>query len=138
MGRLSDADSNNMLDTRFGGVASNAPATYYVALSTTEPTNTGGNVTEPVGGGYARVAVANNATNWPAASARSKSNGTPITFATPTGSWGTVTHYALYDAATGGTFRGWGRFASGFTIGAGGSAPVIPIGGIVIEAPGTP
>lgn len=136
MGRLSDAQANNILNVRFGGAAVTAPVTYFVALSTTAPTNTGTNVTEPVGGAYARVGVTKNATNFPAAAARSISNGTAITFPAPTASWGTVTHFALYDAATAGVFCGWGAFASGTTISSGGSAPVIPIGGLVIDSPG--
>lgn len=134
MGRLSDAAANNSLDVRFGGVASNAPATYYVGLSSTTPTNTGGNVTEPSTGGYGRVAVTNNLTNWPAAVARAKSNGTAITFPTPTANWGTMTHFVLYDALTGGTFQGWGAIASeNIVIGA--TASFAP-GQLVINAPG--
>ena len=121
MGRLSDADANNMLDSRFGSVAVAIPATYYVGLSTTLPTNTGTNVTEPSGGLYARVAVTNNATNFPAAAARSKSNGTVITFPTASASWGTVTHFVLYDASTGGVFRAWGALAAAQAIASGGT-----------------
>jgi hypothetical protein len=135
MGRLSDADANNMLDSRFGLVAVAAPATYYVGLSTTLPTNTGTNVTEPSGGSYARVAVTNNATNFPAAAARSKSNGTVITFPTASASWGTVSHFVLYDAATAGTFRAWGALAAAQAIASGGT-PDFPIGALVIDAPG--
>lgn len=135
-GRLSDSDANNALDVRFGAVASNAPAAYYVGLSTTTPTNTGTNVTEPSTGGYARVAVTNNATNWPAASGRSKSNGTAITFPTPTASWGTVTHFVLYDAASGGTFRAWGALTSSASIPIG-SVTSFAVGQLVINAPGS-
>jgi hypothetical protein len=109
MGRLSDADANNMLDSRFGSVAVAIPATYYVGLSTTTPTNTGTNVTEPAGGSYARVAVTNNATNFPAAAARSK--------------------------ASAGTFRGWGALAAAQAIASGGT-PDFPIGALVIDSPG--
>lgn len=77
--------------------------TIHVALSTTAPNETGGNVTEPVGNGYARVAAAaavwNNATD---ADPSVIDNGTAITLGPPTGSWGTVTHFVIYDAITGG------------------------------------
>jgi hypothetical protein len=136
MGRLSDADANNMLDVRFGGVASSAPATYYVALSTTAPTNTGTNVTEPSGGGYARVAVTNNATNFPAAAGRSKSNGTVITFPVATASWGTISHFALYDAATGGAMRAWGALATPQAVASGATAD-FPVGSLTITASGS-
>lgn len=91
--------ANLDLDARYG---SGTPATIYVALSTANPTAAGSGLAEPSGNGYARVAVTNNTTNFPAASAGSKSNGTEIAFATPTGSWGTVTHAALFDASSGG------------------------------------
>lgn len=136
MGRLSDADANNMLDVRFGAVASTAPATYYVALSTTAPTNTGTNVTEPSGGGYARVAVVNNATNFPAAASRAKSNGTVVTFPAATASWGTITHFALYDAATAGTMRAWGALTTSQAV----ASDVIadfPAGSLTITASGS-
>lgn len=136
MGRLSDADANNMLDVRFGAVASTAPATYYVALSTTAPTNTGTNVTEPSGGGYARVAVVNNATNFPAAASRAKSNGTVVTFPTATASWGTITHFALYDAATAGTMRAWGALTTSQAVASDAIAD-FPAGSLTITASGS-
>ena len=77
------------------------PATIYVALFTAAPTDAGGG-TEVTGGSYARKAVTNNPTNWPAAAGGVKSNGVVITFVTPTGAWGTVTHFALMDAASAG------------------------------------
>lgn len=134
---LSDGYANDMLNTLFGGVATTAPATYYVGFSTTLPSNTGTGVTEPSGGSYARVAVTNNTTNFPNASARSKSNGVAITFPTPTGLWGTCKYAVLYTASTGGTFLGWDELSEAITPDTGGSAPVIPIGGLIITAPTT-
>lgn len=95
-------------DSQFGGSATSwAPATWYCGLSTTPPSDDGTGFTEPVGGAYARVAVANNATNFPAAQTVSgettKTNGTKITFPNPTGNWGAVAHYGWFTAATGGT-----------------------------------
>lgn len=107
-GRMSDAVANAILDSLFG---SGTPATYYVGLSTTLPTNTGTNVTEPSGGSYARVAVTNNSTNFPAAVSRAKANGVAIAFPTASGSWGTVQWYILMSASTSGTFYGWGPLA---------------------------
>jgi hypothetical protein len=36
-----------------------------------------------------------------------KSNGTTFTFPTPTGSWGTVTAYGIYDASSAGNLLAW-------------------------------
>jgi hypothetical protein len=136
MGRLSNADANNLLDSRFGGVAVNAPGTYFVALSTTTPTDAGGNITEPgAGAGYSRVGVVNNLTNWPAAANRAKANGAVIPYPTASAAWGTITAFALFDAATGGTFRGWGAVSPQAV--AAGATPDFPVGALVINAPGT-
>jgi hypothetical protein len=95
-------------NSQFGGGATTwAPATWYVGLSTTTPNEDGTGFTEPVGGSYARVAVTNNTTNWPAATTSSgvtsKANGTVIQFTNPTGTWGLVTYYGLFTASSGGT-----------------------------------
>lgn len=112
MGRISDTYANNLLDVAFGKSASSWPSVVYIGLSTTTPTNTGTNVTEPTGNGYARVAVPNDATHWPAASSRAKANGGPVTFTAATGSWGTITHFVMYDAASSGNFLAWGAVTS--------------------------
>lgn len=57
---------------------------------------------EPSGGGYARVAITNNTTNWPAASNGQKSNGTDILFPVATADWGQVAVVSIWDAETGG------------------------------------
>jgi len=93
-------------DAQFG---SGAPATWYLALSTTQPNADGSGFTEPVGGSYARVAVTNNSTNFPAASTASgvttKKNGAKFTFPNPTGTWGTVGWYGWFTVSSGGTLE---------------------------------
>jgi hypothetical protein len=136
MGRMSDAQANILLDLYFSKASnSSVPATLYVALSTTLPTNTGTNVTEPVGNAYARVSVTNNSTNFPAASARAKSNGTDVVFPTATGSWGTITHFALYDALTAGTFVAWGALTVPVSV-INSATVTFVTGSLVINAPG--
>jgi hypothetical protein len=71
------------------------------------PTDSGGG-TEVTGGAYARKAVTNNATNFPAASGGAKSNGVEIAFVEATASWGTVVAFAVMDAATAGNMLYWG------------------------------
>ena len=61
---------------------------------------------EVSGGSYARASVANNNVNFPQCSASgtpTKANAVAITFPTATAAWGTVTHWAIYDASSGGT-----------------------------------
>jgi hypothetical protein len=92
---------NKILDHVIGGGDYTRPATLYFALYTSDPTDadTG---TEVTGGSYARANLTNNATNFPAASGGSKSNAVAITFAAATALWGTVTHFGIRDALTGG------------------------------------
>lgn len=106
---LTTAMKRRVLNAIYGDTAVAPPLNLHVALSTTTPAADGTNFTRPVGNGYADVAVANNATNWPAASVANpseKSNGTEIGFPNPTGPWGTVTHWGVAEAA-GGTVIDW-------------------------------
>lgn len=110
-----------ILNLLLGGAAYSAPSTVYVALSTGLATAA---VVEPSGGAYARVAVTNNSTNFPAAtggSPASKANGTAITFPTATGSWGTVQSVAIYDAATAGNLLFQGNLATSQLVNSGGT-----------------
>lgn len=115
-GSFSDFLELEILDHVFGNAAYSAPATLHVALYTAAPSDTGGG-TEVSGNAYARVAVTNNATNFPAASAGSKANGTAITFpqATPSG-WGVVVAFGILDAASGGNLLSWGDLTASKTV----------------------
>src|SRR5690606_1282100 len=101
-------------------------------LSTTAPTQAGGNFKEPSGNGYARVAVTNNSTNWPAASNGAKSNANAITFPQATGSWGTVTHFGIFDAATSGNLLAWGELSQSKAISAG-DTPYFAAGSLTLN-----
>lgn len=102
---LVDAIANATLDAYLGATTI-LPATVYIGLMTAAPAANGSGVVEPVGNGYARMPVVNNVTNWPAASARTKTHAFDITFPTATGAgWGTVTHVGIFDALTAGNLR---------------------------------
>lgn len=93
-----------LLDHIFTDAAYSPPATLYVALSTTTPTETGTNFTEPSSGSYARVAT--TAADWNAATSADpslKDNVNAITFPTATADWSAganMTYYGIYDAST--------------------------------------
>ena len=91
-----------VLDQFFGAVSPTIASTYYIALSTTTPTNSGTNFTEPSTSGtaYARVAVLNDKSHWGNAASSSLTNSTTITFPISTASWGTVTYVGIYATAT--------------------------------------
>ena len=119
MGSFADYLENKVLDHVFGAVTLTPPVTLHIGLSTTAINDAGGNITEPAGNNYSRVAVTNNATNFPAAVAGSKSNGAEFTFATPSGSWGTVVDFFISDAASGGNILGYGTLTAPQTIASG-------------------
>lgn len=122
-GSFSDYLEKKLLDHVLGGVAYTPPATVYVGLATAAITDatTGTTVAEPTGGAYARVAVTNNATNWPAASGTTatKKNGTEIAFPEATAEWGTITYFFIADAATEGNILMWGSLSDSKTIDSG-------------------
>src|SRR5581483_6910245 len=104
--------ANLVLSRLFGGTSFTAPATWYVALHTTMPTTAGGGV-EPSGNGYARLAVANNTANFPAATGQQSSEAIAYDFGSPTGSgWGTIVGAAYWDAPTGGNLWFFGPFTT--------------------------
>lgn len=104
-GSFSDFLELELLDHVFGAATYTPPATIHAALFTVAPSDTGGG-TEVTGGSYARVAITNNATNFPAAAAGLKSNGTVITWPTATANWGTIVAVGFFDASSGGNFLG--------------------------------
>jgi hypothetical protein len=110
---LTDAFEIIILDGIMGDPDYTPPTNWFVGLSTTTPTEAGANFTEPVGNGYARVSTAD--ADWDPASGTApaiKDNANAITFPQATGSWGTVTHFGLFDASTGGNLRMWGALAT--------------------------
>lgn len=80
-----------------------ALSTVYVALCTSTPTDSAAG-TEVSGNNYARV---DSKGKWAVPSAGSVSNNATITFATPSGSWGTVTAFEIWDAITSGNRLAW-------------------------------
>src|SRR4030095_12974980 len=100
-GFISDYWANKLLGFSFGNVAITNPTTLYCALFNVIPGRNGTGGTEPVGNGYARVAIVNNTTNFPTPTIMQSANAIVITFGTPTGSgWGVLAGGGLYDAPT--------------------------------------
>ncbi len=114
MGGFSDYWENKILDHIFGK-GSYTPPTIYVGLSTADPTDNGSGLAEPSGSGYERVQT--SASNWNIASNGSLDNTSEITFAQATGSWGTITHFALFDAASAGNMLAHGALSQSQAIG---------------------
>lgn len=117
---------NKLLDHVLGGGNYTRPATVYISLHTGDPGETGANEVAS-SNNYSRLAVTNDATSWPAAASGAKANGILFTFATPSGSWGTVSFGGMWDAASGGNFMMGGPLAVSKTINSG-DPVTIPIG----------
>jgi hypothetical protein len=102
---LVDSDANALLNLVLG-TSGLLPATVYVGLLLAQPNSNGTGVSEPSGFAYARVAVVNNATQWPNAVGRVKTHANDITFpAAAGGNWGTIVWAGIFDALTAGNLR---------------------------------
>lgn len=92
------------------------PATVYFGLYSVLPTDTtaGTELTSGADPGYARVAVTNNAANFPNASAASKALGLDVVFpANSSGSaWAAAIGWGIWDASSGGNRLLWGTMNS--------------------------
>jgi len=97
-GGLSTYLANALLDHIFKTTTYDTTASIYIALSTADPTDTGGSIAEPSGNNYART---EHAAYDVSASGASENTGS-ITFNQASGSWGTITYFAAFDALTDG------------------------------------
>ena len=96
MAEFSNFLENALINATLRATTYTSPATVYVSLYTSDPTDadTG---TEVSGGSYARTAVTMGAP-----SNGVTTNSADVTFPTATASWGTVTHIGIHDASSAG------------------------------------
>lgn len=88
------------------------PTAWYVGLFTAAPGETGGG-TEVSGGSYVREAVTFTV------SGNTATNSAAIEWPTATGTWGTITDVAVFDADTGGNMLVYASLTSSKTIASG-------------------
>jgi hypothetical protein len=124
---------NSVLNHTFGKTPYTASENLYLGLSTTPIADDGTGVTEPGGGGYERLMIANHKTNWTTATGADNriENLIELNFPETSGAWGTVTHFFLSDAAIGGNILVNGILTEAKTVGVGDAARFSP-GNIVI------
>ena len=96
MSEFSNYLENALINATLRATTYTSPATVYVSLWTTDPTDAGSG-TEVSGGSYARTAV-----TFVAPSGGVTSNSADVSFPQATASWGVVGWIGLNDAATGG------------------------------------
>jgi|TARA_B100001093_G_scaffold67721_1_gene57770 hypothetical protein len=113
MSALSDYAENKILDHLLGTSAYTFPSQAYLGLSTGSLGDDASG-TELSGNNYSRVAI-----NFDAASGGTTDNSAAVEFAAATGSWGSVSHFGIYDAASSGNLLVHGAFSAAKTIGSG-------------------
>ena len=123
MGSFSDYWENAVLNHLFGK-GSYMPSTVFIGLSTSNPGEDGSGLNEPSGNNYARLQTA--ASDWSSASNGALANADTIDFNEATGNWGTLTHFALFDAASAGHLVAYGALATSKAIGSGDTVRFAP------------
>lgn len=118
-GSKADYLENRVLDCFLRNTAAGQVATVYLALFTANPGEAAGG-TEVSGGSYARTAV-----TFGAASSGAVSNNADVTFPTATANWGTVSHFVVFDASSGGNRLYHGDFAVAKAVNNGDTAKVL-------------
>lgn len=136
MSQMSDYLENKLVDHLFRTGTFAKPTVIAVGLFTASPADAGGG-TEVTGGSYARAQQNPSDTNWTATqggtsgvssgSTGNTTNATVINFPTPSAGWGLVTHFGIYDAASGGNLIMFGSLGTPKTINTG-DAVSYPVG----------
>jgi hypothetical protein len=113
MSAISNYLENALINATLRNTTFTSPATVYAALFTTDPTEAGTG-TECTGTGYARVAI-----TFGAPSNGVTTNSAASEFPQATGTWGTLTHFAIFDALTTGNMLYYGALTTSKTISSG-------------------
>jgi len=133
---LSDYLEKKLIDLLLVDTAYAPPATIYFGLFTADPGESGVTSEFTIAtGAYARAVVTNNTTNFPLCAITgepTKVSGAIFSFPTATLAWGTATHWAIFDSASGATnMLAHGSLATPRAVAAG-DTPKIASGGISI------
>jgi hypothetical protein len=117
MANATDYLETNLVNHLFRTSSFTKPAGLFIALFTAAPNDAGGG-TEVTGGGYARVSRAPLDANWAATAGGNgvTSNVATLDFGTASANWGTITHFAIMDASTGGNMLVWGALTASRTV----------------------
>ena len=113
MSAMSDYLELKFLDHFTGTASTSAPSAVYLGLSTAS-LNDDNSGTELSGSGYTRKAI-----TFAYASSGSIANHSSVEFPTATGSWGTVSHFGIYDASSSGNLLFHGAFSASKAIASG-------------------
>ena len=113
MSAMSDYLENEILDHILGTGSYTMPSAVYVGLATGSFGDDASG-SELTGNNYSRVSA-----SFSAASGGTTSNSSAVEFAAATGSWGSVSHFGIFDAASSGNLLIHGAFSAAKTIASG-------------------
>lgn len=120
MSAFTDDLETKLINATLRGVSYTSPTTVWVSAHTAAPTDAAPSTGEVAGNGYARVAVTASTAQWNAPGAGGLTdNVNAITWAAASGSWGSVTHVAIWDASSGGNALYHGALTTAKTVGSG-------------------
>lgn len=142
MPALTDYAENKVIDGLLRGQAF-TPTDVYIGLLTAAPSDSAAG-TEVSGGSYARQQVASSLANWSgtqgagttvasSGTSGTVSNNNAITFPAPTADWGQITHFAAYDALTGGNMLFYAALTTPKTINNDDAAPSFAAGALTFQ-----
>jgi hypothetical protein len=141
MASMSNYLENKLVDHIFRAMAYTMPSELWVALYTAAPSDSGGG-TEVSGGSYARAQLdpayddwkgtGGEVTDTPSAGTGGQTkNAEVITYPAPTGDWGQVTHWGIFDDESAGNLLAHGALTTPKTINNGDPAPTFAVDAIV-------
>jgi len=108
MAGFTDYSEDLVLDWLLTAGSATRPTSWYVALYTVAPTDTGGG-TEVSGGSYVREAITFSVSGTSPATA---TNSADIEFPEATANWGTVVAAGVFDASTGGNLLAYSNLTT--------------------------
>lgn len=126
MGSLSDYAELELLD-HVCNAAYTPASTVYLGLSTADPGDDASGLNEPSGNGYVRKAI-----TFGAAASRRVTQSGAVTYDQATGSWGTISHWGIFDAESSGNMLAHGAFATSKSI-VSGNTPSVASGEVYVE-----
>jgi hypothetical protein len=110
---LTNFSEDLVLDWLFTTGTATRPTDWYVGLFTAAP-GEGGGGTEVSGNGYARKSASFTVSG---SAPTTATNSSAIEFDAATGSWGTITHVAIFDALTSGNMIAYATLSASKAIG---------------------
>lgn len=130
-GSLSDFCEAQLLNQLFGGIPYSTPNILYFGYMVGVASETGPGA-EPNSGGYQRIAVTNNTTNFAVTANQIKTNATEIQFVEATSNHGLVQAIGIFDSPTSGNMLVYFPLSNPINITVG-DAMRIPVGSLTVQ-----